>query len=272
MEIRKRPFVLLGILTSLCFSFGSCKKADLSSISQPVVQAYLYYGRPVTVKLYQQKSLTDTAQYGSPITGQQLYISDGTGKVNLTETAKGVYTYADITFLVAGKTYTLSFQYQGKQVSAQTLMPQQAQHFATQDTAVNYLNGTAPVQQPDTLNKFTWDNPDSLNHVLVFNNLDGNYFPLAGRGPAFGNVPFNFFEYDTKRGAVFYVVSNSFPYYGNFQVTLLSVNKEYVDLVTSNNAGANSQNLVNTPTNVVNGLGIFTAMQADTLSFGLYNR
>jgi hypothetical protein len=50
---------------------------------------------------------------------------------------------------------------------------------------------------------------------------------------------------------------------------LLSVNQEYIDLLQSNAAGANSQSLVNTPTNVVNGLGIFTAMQSDTLSFNL---
>jgi hypothetical protein len=35
--------------------------------------------------------------------------------------------------------------------------------------------------------------------------------------------------------------------------------------LTSNTRGS-SQNLVNTPTNVVNGFGIFTAMQADTLN------
>lgn len=270
MEIRKQTFTIIAFLTFLFISLHSCKKDSASAISLPVVQAYLYGGQAITVKLYQQKSLTDTAKYGSPIIGQQLSISDGSNTISLSETAKGVYTYADTTFLAAGKTYTLSFQYLGKTVSAQTVMPQKTQQFATQHSTVNYVYGSAPDIKPDTLNKFTWDNPDSLDHVIVFNNLDGNNFPLAGRG-GFGQQS-NAFEYDTEGKSVFYVVSNSFPYYGNYQVTLLSANKEYIDLLKSNTIGANSQNLLNTPTNVVNGIGIFTALQADTLSFIVYNR
>jgi uncharacterized protein DUF4249 len=272
MEIKIRRLVALGLLILLYTCFYSCKKDDQSAISLPVVQAYLFAGHPITVRLYQQKSLTDTAKYGAPITGQKLYISDGSNRVSLTETAKGVYTYADSTFLVTGKTYSLSFQYLNKPVSAQTLVPQKALHFATRYGVVNYVNGTAPAQKPDTLNSFTWDNPDSLNHVIVFNDPDGNIFPLAGGGRSFGQQSVsNAFEYDTQRSSVFYVVSNSFPYYGNYQVVLLSVNKEYIDLLKSNTIGANSQNLFNTPTNVVNGIGIFTALQADTLSFSINN-
>lgn len=268
--MRKQTITLVAFFTFLFISLHSCKKDSASAVSLPVVQAYLYAGQTITVKLYEQKSLTDTAKYGSPIAGQQLSISDGGNTISLTETAKGVYTYADTTYLVAGQTYTLSFHYLGRAVSAQTVMPQKPQHFATQYNTVNYVYGSAPDIKPDTLNKFTWDNPDSLGHVIVFNNLDGNNFPLGGRG-GLGQQS-NAFEYDTDGKSVFYVVSNSFPYYGNYQVTLLSANKEYIDLLKSNSIGANSRNLLNTPTNVVNGIGIFTALQADTLSFIVYNR
>ena len=53
-------------------------------------------------------------------------------------------------------------------------------------------------------------------------------------------------------------------YYGNYKVILMRVNQEYINML--NNSSTSSQNLTNAPTNVTNGLGIFTAMQADTLS------
>jgi hypothetical protein len=245
-----------------------CKKDNTTSASLPVVEAYLYAGHPIKVKLYQQKSLTDTAKYGAAITGQQILISDGSHQVQLTESAKGTYTYIDSSFLVTGRTYTLSFNYQSRQVSAKTVMPFKPTSFATQHDSVHYTHASTPSAQADTLNKFTWDNPDSLNHVLVFDNTDDSFFPVNGNFVR--NGASNIFSVSTERKSVYYVVNNSFPYYGHYQVVLLSVNQEYIDLLKSNALGSNSQNLLNIPTNVTNGLGIFTAMQSDTLKFYLY--
>ncbi|OKS85586.1 hypothetical protein RG47T_1032 [Mucilaginibacter polytrichastri] len=60
----------------------------------------------------------------------------------------------------------------------------------------------------------------------------------------------------------------SFNYIGIYRAILYSVNKEYIDLL-NNQSGSSSQNLANIPTNVNNGLGIFTAMQADTIKLTL---
>jgi hypothetical protein len=269
MEIKKYLFKVCFAFSWMIILLVSCKKDNQgSSTNLPVVQAYLYAGHTLTVKLYQQKSLTDTAKYGAAITGQELYVSDGSNQVKLTESAKGSYTYTDNTFLTEGKTYTLSFNYLSKEVTAKTTMPSKPQNFATQHTTVVYTRPTNVNATSDTLNRFTWDNPDSLNHVLVFDNVDDTFFPL-GRATSFSNSNSNIFDINTDRKSAYYVVSNSFPYYGNYQVILLRVNQEYINLLESNILNANSQNLLNVPTNVVNGLGIFTALQADTLSFSL---
>ena len=103
--------LLLGVCA---IALQSCYKTNPSeSINLPVVAAYLVPGNMVTVNLYQQKNVADTAKYGLPITGQTVYVSDGVNKVLLTETAKGVYTYSSTTFVVTGKTYTLQFSYAG---------------------------------------------------------------------------------------------------------------------------------------------------------------
>jgi hypothetical protein len=269
MEIKKYTLIVCFTITSTIALLVSCKKdSQNTSTSLPVVQAYLHAGHPLTVRLYQQKSLTDTAKYGVAITGQELFVSDGSQQVKLTESSKGTYTYNESAFFVARKTYTLTFKYLSKEITAKTVMPSKPQNFATQYTTVSYARPTDVNASSDTLNKFTWDNPDSLNHILVFDNIDNTFFPL-GRSVGFNNSGSNIFQMNTDRKSVYYVVSNNFPYYGNYRVILLRVNQEYINLIESNNLNSNSQNLLNVPTNVVNGLGIFTAFQEDTLSFSL---
>jgi hypothetical protein len=268
MEIKKyfsaaNTILYLGAI----FLLISCKKETTNAATAlPVVEAYLIPGHIITVKLYLQKELADTAKYGGPITSQQLTISDGTTSVALTESAKGIYTYSDSTFLKTGKTYSLAFKYMGSTVTAKSTMPSKPLNFATQHINVTYTStSSGPNTVQDTINRFTWSNPDSLNHVLVFKNADGIAFALSARG----NNTTADFELNTDQRSVLYATPNIFPYYGHYTVILLRVNQEYIDLLKSNTSRTTSQNLVNTPTNVVNGFGIFTAMQADTVKFNL---
>jgi hypothetical protein len=265
MEIKKYFSAANLILTFYAmFMLFSCKKDTANTTTTwPVVEAYLVPGHVLSVKLYLQKELTDTAKYGGPITGQQLTISDGSTTIQLTESSKGIYTYSDTTFLITGKTYSLTFKYLNNTVTAKTTVPAKPLNFATQYTAVTVAGPQTPNSIPDTINRFTWANPDSLNHVLVFKNADGIAFALNNRG----NATTSDFELNTDQKAVYYVTPNTFPFYGHYTVTLYSVNQEYIDLLKSNTSRSTSQNLVNTPTNVVNGFGIFTAMQAATVKF-----
>jgi hypothetical protein len=268
MEIKKTSSAAVVLFSLVVALLVSCKKeSQTTTTSLPVVEAYLMAGHPLSVKLYYQKSLTDTAKYGSPITGQELYVSDGSTTIKLTETARGTYLYSDTAFLTAGKTYALTFTYLLKDITAKTVMPAKPQNFATQHISVTYSAPTSGTPSIDTLNKFSWTNPDSLNHVLVFYNINDTYFPVGNRMPGAG---VRVYEIDTKRKSVYYITTANFSYYGSYKVILLSVNQEYINLLNSNTSGSNSQNLLNIPTNVVNGLGIFTSLQADTLTFNLY--
>ena len=266
----KRNFTDLVILLSfIVLVFSSCKKNSTdSSVNLPIVEGYLIPGHALIIKLYQQKSLTDTNKYGAAITGLQVYVADGSKEILLTEAAKGTYTYADQSFLTVGKTYTLQFKYLAYAVSAKTVMPGKPLNFATQHSVVTFSPSGSRTERDSTLDKLTWDNPDSLNHVLVFNNADGPAFALGTFGGG-GNRSANF-ELNTSKANYYNLTPQSFPYYGHYQIILMRVNKEYIDLIKSNTSNSTSQNLTNVPTNVVNGFGIFTAMQTDTLSFNLF--
>jgi hypothetical protein len=265
MEITRR-YIKAALLIGLAvLALTACKKdsSNANSVYLPVVEGYLVPGHTLSIKLYQQKSLDDTSKYGLPLTGLKVYISDGSQNMPLTESPSGTYTHSDQNFLVAGKTYTLQFNYLTSSVSAQTVMPARPANFATQYTGITISAPSTTITANTILDKLSWDNPDSLNHVLVFNNPDGNAFPVNSFN---NNRPVNF-QINTNNTSFYNITENIFPYYGHYKIILLRVNKEYTDLIKSNTSNSTSQNLANIPTNVINGYGIFTAMQADTLSF-----
>lgn len=242
---------------------SACKKnsSDTNAVNKPVVEAYLVAGQPISVKVYQQKDLTDTATYGAALTGLSINVSNGAQTVKLTETTSGTYTYSDASFVTAGKTYSMQFTYNNVAISASTVMPGKPEGFKITDTVFHEPNTIDQAYNDKVRETITWTNPDSLQHMLLFKNTDSNPFEII----AVRNNRNASFEINTERASTYSITQTTFKYYGAYKVILLRVNDEYINVLTSNTRGS-SQNLVNTPTNVVNGLGIFTAMQADTLN------
>jgi hypothetical protein len=267
MEIRRKLTItaLLPVFMAMVM-LVACNKDKLESkgTDLPVIDSYLMPGQPISVKLSMQKDLADTAVYGAPITGVTVYVSDGTKKVQLMESVKGTYTYADQTFLVAGKTYSLQFDYLTYHISAGTLMPAKPSGFLTQYNSVTVPSSQGPGTAGNVLDRLTWANPDSLNHVLVFKASTPNspINPFGGGRPIAG-------QFNANKVSAYNVTASNFNYRGGYQIILLSVNQEYINLL-NNNTRTSSQDLTQVPTNIVNGFGIFTAMQADTLSFQVY--
>ncbi len=253
------------VMMLLVALLAACKKTDTSNTiaNQPVVISYITPGQPITVKLYEQKDIADTTTYGPIITGQSLTVSDGSKTVKLTETAAGTYTYSDVTFLAAGKTYTLQFTYNGQLVSASTVMPTKPTNYAISHNYLNLPSSITTSNAKNVAEHITWDNPDSLYHVIVFQSQTASPYNIHPRMNSAVNFTFN-----AKQAAAYDVYYSAFNYTGVYNVILYRVNQEYVNQLTSN-ANATSQQLANPPTNVTNGFGIFTAMQADTLALTL---
>lgn len=269
IKMSTAKFYLLLALPLLLLTWGCSKTSvDTAITDQPVVQAYLIPGQTITVRLYLQKQTTDTAKYGAPLTGQSVYISDGSTNILLTESAAGVYTHADGGFLAAGKTYTMQFKYLTYNVSASTVMPAQPTNLAITDTVINISHATTtPNSAPDTLARLTWNNPSQFNHIIVFDNyLANRTLPVRsgfGGGGNFDNSTNGSSEVNAGKASGYAITQNTLPFYAQYKVILYRVNQEYLDMLqsNSNNGNTSSQTLTNTYTNVTNGFGIFTAMQ-----------
>ncbi|PTQ98212.1 uncharacterized protein DUF4249 [Mucilaginibacter yixingensis] len=260
ITIKRATLLMFALLAGLT----ACRKQAVDNSVLPVVVGYLIPGQPISVKVYEQKDITDTAVYGPLIAGLKLSINDGTRSYSLSETATGTYTYSDASILSAGKTYKLSFTYDGKTVTASTLMPAKPTGYTTDFNYAYPSSTNSPGIILPPAFTLHWDNPDSLNHVVVFMNDEASPPSVSGRG---FNAPVNF-TIDAKQASSLAVYARSFNYYGTYRAILYSVDKVYADALKSN-ANTSSQELTDPPTNVVNGYGIFASAQTDTLAISV---
>jgi len=255
--------ILFSSLVLLLFLAAACKKDSATDYSAlPVVEAYLLPNNAVEVKVSLQKALVDTNAYGVPISGLTLNISDGSTTRVLSEDKSGHYVLSDASFVKASGTYSLSFTYNDLPVSASTVVPGKPSGTSiSADTVVipTMTFGTEPTAFiPVTV---SWSNPAADNHIVVFRYKETWKSLISNR---FNSDTTTSVELNAVKASSFELTERSFKYYGRYQVIVMRVNQEYLDML--NNSTKSSQNLTNAPTNVTNGLGIFTAMQADTLS------
>ncbi|MES2455996.1 MAG: DUF4249 family protein [Bacteroidota bacterium] len=261
MEIKK--YIMPG-LAVLLLLFCSCKKeADLSISQYPVVEAYLHPGREVRVRLTQQKGPTDTAAYGLPLDGMAVSVSDGATSRILTEDKPGIYLLKDSTFVKGSGVYSLRFDYQGKTVSATTVMPSKPELLSISATELAVADFVFGGPRPDELPtvKLSWSNPESKSHLVFFKYLEPAKVAINS---FFTRDTLSNVEINAVQAGFIDVQQMNFRYLGRYRVVLARVNEEYTELL--NGSGNSSQNLTNPPTNVKNGFGIFTAIQTDTLA------
>ena len=264
MEI-KIP-TLIAVAFAAFFMFSCKKDSSLADdYSRPVVEGYLVPGKSVLVKVYYQKYLDDTISLGFPVTDLKLKISDGARTVELTETTDGNYVYSDTTFITEHKTYSLSFDYNNKTISSETTVPDKPTGFVTSDSLqkVPVMDfGTTPATfVPITL---SWNNTTGGHYIMVLKNTETSRTSTNPRN----NGSYRDTELILGQVSSFQTQQMTFNYLGNYRVLLFHINKEYSDAL--NNNGGSSLNLTNPYTNIVNGLGIFTSMQADSLKLRVY--
>ena len=265
MEIKKYPLWFCTII--ILITFISCEKESLiATTEKPVVQAYLIPGRPVLVKVNMQRGLVDTASYGLPITGLKISISDGTSTITLKETVNGQYSHSDKNFISTGKTYTMTFSYLNDEVSAKTTVPEKPKGLKISETLISIPQFNPGTDTLDTFKpaNITWENPNKTDHLLILKNDEKYPSGISNGGGPFGfGGAYRDIEVNTGITTSFEITRMTFRYIGYYTVYLYAINKEYVEILNASNSS--SLNLTNPVTNIKNGLGIFTAMHADSL-------
>lgn len=254
----KKIFGLLPIVAML-FLIG-CEDFAKADPDQAVVEGFLHAGRTATIKVNRQLvfAVGDTT-FEQPIGGLALELFNETsGKSEkLTETDLGVYESTGR--IDEGATYRLEFDYNGKNVWAQTTIPSKVVGFVGSDTALLHTKRFSE----DTLRyvNYHWNNPNNDYHLVQTTNMES--WTSLIYTPINNTTPSRTITSTPTQDTTHQVNSRQFSYFGRHYMILYKVNQEYVDLYYENSS--NSQHLTNPATNVHNGFGIFTGMNSDTL-------
>jgi hypothetical protein len=177
--------------------------------------------------------------------------------------------YIDSSITVSdGINFTLSFVYNKKNVTAYTYIPYKPKSFTQSETEIFIKRRTATsgsgfgsgTVQPTPVT-FNWNNIDNSYYLMLVENIEATLDPIRDFGN--GTAPNNRFRKSPTNSSTVDLRSFDFQYYGTHRIILYHVLPDYATLYSANSTS--SQNLTNPSSSIVNGYGIFTGLNADTL-------
>lgn len=252
----------LFAILSAALALSSCIPEDVQSDELlAVVEAYLAPNQLITMKITREVAFGSTDTHLVYLDTLHVWFSDGTTSQQLAFGEDSLY-HGDLP-IVAGGTYSMWFVYEGDTITSVATVPAKPTGYTQSATSIevpdfsNPGSGTMPTR-PDPIT-LDWEQLDSLYYLVVVENMEADPDPINDDDdnlrPVFRGKPekTNTYEIDFR----------NFSYYGQHRVILYSLQAEYAALYDNN--GTTSQNLSTPASNVINGLGIFTGINADTL-------
>lgn len=245
---------------------------------KPVIEAYLMPENPVSVKVFTETPYTEAdSAYSKPITGLNIVITGNDDlSLHLVETEAGIYTSTQ-PLGKAGAIYAIKFEHNGREVYAETILPDKPEGFALDTTEIyrtyfdfNTSSGQFPGPGGMNFNEnielgISWKNPDNLYHFVAAQSMESDPSPVVNmpNSNGFFQMPNRFFNNQPVQGEFTTINGQSFEYFGKYAVILYKLNSDYAALYENQNTS--SQNISTPISMITNGLGIFTGINADTL-------
>jgi hypothetical protein len=265
----KNPKIFIPITFFAIFIVSCSKETTPAYEDKPVVESYLYTGDTLYVKVSRQVPFSaEDAVYSI----DDINKLDITAKYNNTSyllTAQGNGLYKAITPLLTvnqGDQYELEFSFNGKPVTASTLIPAKPMNYTQSVTEITIESfsgtpsgGTMPTF-PDPV-RLKWTTDDNSYYIVVIENIESN--PQAINDFGGKEPPGNIFRSKPTQSNSYSIESMQFKYYGRHRLILFHINPDYASLY--DDSGSSSQNLTSPSTTITNGLGIFTGVNSDTL-------
>lgn len=259
----RRAFILLA-LALICLS---CEQEEQSEFTDsPILEAYLHPGKYFTIDIARQTPFSADVTYSEDDLDHLSLQVERNGEFH-TLVALGDGKYIDSTSVVSeGESYSLSFQFNAKTVTGYTYIPTKPTH-AEQSAAEIYVDridsgsfGPPPSSMADPI-EITWDNPDHSYYLILVENVESALDPIRDFGD--DGPPSNIFRKQPTSLGSEEIGAREFQYFGTHRVVIYHVLPDYAALYDDNSSS--SQNLSNPSTSIVNGYGIFTGMNSDTL-------
>lgn len=264
MRTRKIAVILLA----LACLFQGCTRDSSEFTDTPVIESYLLPGEVFNLKVTRQIPFSDDVRYSvDDISSLDITVMNKGASYTLTPAGDGVYT--DSSLLVKeGETYDISFTFNSRQVSAYTHIPEKPLNFDQSDLTIKVTRmgdssgppegGFGEMPEPVSL---TWTNSDDSYYIVVIENMEAVADPIRDFGD--DEAPGNIFRKPPTTSSGLQLRPQEFQYFGKHRLILFHVLPDYASLYSQ--SSNSSQNLTNPSTSIMNGYGIFTGLNSDTL-------
>jgi len=257
-----RMFLLLATLTLLSVS---CQKEGAGKFDDvPVVESYLSPGHHIRVTVsYKTPYDESVISYADDISNLDIIVITGGTEYHLIPAGNGIYedTLGRIS-VMPDSTYSLHFVYNDLQVTSTTIIPYKPQDVTQSDTVIKMSqfdpDNPSGNTQPDPV-EITWSNSDEDYYLVTVECMEQDLVPIIK-----DSVPANdIFASQPITGTSLDIQPMMFRYFGKNRIILYHINPEYS--IFFMRQASSSQNYEEPPSNISNGLGIFTGINADTL-------
>jgi len=239
-----------------------------------VIRGYLYANEPVTeIQLASTVGLGSEDSVGPPISDADVkLIKDGnTYQLEPTPGREGYYHYPGTDLSVnTGDNFRIEVIYYGKLAYAETVVPPApvgveitTTELVVQEFSMGGFGFRRPFMLEDTTAmRVTWLNEDNSSYYVTLENVEINPQPIETGLPFVRpgriiSIPIT--------GAEYIISLINVTHYGRHRAKVYRVNQEYVDLYGSRQQ--DTRDLNEPLTNVINGLGVFTAFNSDSAFF-----
>ncbi len=267
-------------LLTLALLLG-CEDLEIPNADQFVIEAFITAGQPINdIKIKETASLDADSLPDVPITGAEVRLLSGGEEVFLNYNPETKKYYAeDSDFeIVNFEEYSIEIRADGTTATATTVVPEPPTGLQMTDSVliVPQLFLTFGLREQieelfaNERITLTWDSiPGRSFFVVIERKEDEPDQILPAEVPAESLELLSSFRFISEPSPIpsFDIIAVALEGYGRHIAKVYTVNEEYVDLF--NSAVQDSRDLNEPPSNIANGLGIFTAFAVDSLEFEL---
>ncbi|MCP3930478.1 MAG: DUF4249 family protein [Bacteroidetes bacterium] len=267
----------IPFLFAIALLFPSCEQESIDTIDlkTAVLEGYIFAGQGVdSIRITQSYSYSREDTTLIVLDDLEVSMSNEQYSAILEPAGNGYYQNPEFV-IQSDKVYTIQFTHENKTVFAQTYVPLKRDvSISTEVIEMEQIEGGfGPgniTNQPDPI-EISWDNPEGDYYYVLLENMEEEpeYINLAiqqfleQNGEEIRRFSFitqpqitDFHSVNTRR---------DIQQFGLYRVIVFRVNPEYAALYES--SGSSSLSLEEPPSNVENGLGIFTGVSSDTVYF-----
>jgi hypothetical protein len=261
----KCKLILISIFS--IYFLNSCNKSDNSEFTDtPIVEAYLKPGESPVVKIRRQLPFSSNVNYSSDsLNDLDIRITNNNLSYKLVCVGDSQYTSKSL-IIKEGERYDLSFSFNNRNVYAYTNVPSRPKNFteSVKSISLQKTDSTSAPQDFSTMPQpvyLNWDNSDGSYYIVLIENMATTLVPIR----SFGNrvPPNNRFRKAPTTASGLELRPMEFQYFGKHRLILFHVLPDYAALY--NQQQSSSLNLTNPSTSIMNGYGIFTGLNSDTL-------